>query len=144
MTANRVLLLIVPMALMLAAIFGLTGMETGLAGFGRTAAQKLAYARAGMALPYVVAAGIGVIFLFATAGSTNIRSEAWSVVAGCAAAMIIAVVRETTRLSGLPAPARSPLGPIEPSVAVAVSVLLIAGIFAMRVAVKGAPTASRL
>ena len=138
--ANRVLLLIVPMALMLAAIFGLTGMETGLAGFGRTAAQKLAYARAGMALPYVVAAGIGVIFLFATAGSTSIRSVAWSVVAGCTAAMIIAVVRETTRLSGLPAPiapARSPLGPIEPSVAVAVSVLLIAGIFAMRVAVKG-------
>ena len=62
MTANRVLLLIVPLALMLAAIFGLAGMETGLAGLGKTAAQKLAYARAGMALPSVAAAGIGLIF----------------------------------------------------------------------------------
>ena len=140
MTANRLLLLIVPMALMLAAIFGLSGMETGLAGFGKTAAQKLAYARAGMALPSVAAAGIGVIFLFASAGSTNVRSAAWSVVAGCASAIVIAAMRETTRLSGLATPAapvRSPLGPIEPSIAVAVSVLLIAGIFAMRVAVKG-------
>lgn len=51
MTVNRLLLLIVPMALMLAAIFGLSGLEAGLAGFGKTAAQQLLYGRAGIAIP---------------------------------------------------------------------------------------------
>ena len=80
MTANRLLLLIVPMALMLGAIFGLTGIGHGLAGLGKTEAQRLLFARAGLAMPYIAAAGIGVIFLFATAGSASIRAAAWSVV----------------------------------------------------------------
>ncbi|MHC2585068.1 Ti-type conjugative transfer system protein TraG [Bradyrhizobium diazoefficiens] len=140
MTANRLLLLIVPMALMLGAIFGLTGMGHGLAGLGKTEAQRLLAARAGIAMPYIVAAAIGVVFLFAAAGSANIRSPAWSVVAGCVAAIAIAVTRETIRLSGNPATAvsgRSPLAQIEPAIMVAACAVLVAGVFGLRVAVKG-------
>ncbi|HQS45149.1 MAG TPA: Ti-type conjugative transfer system protein TraG [Xanthobacteraceae bacterium] len=137
MTVNRLLLLIVPMALMLAAIFGLSGLEAGLAGFGKTAAQRLLYGRAGIAIPHIAAAGIGVIFLFASAGSMNIRSAAWSVVAGSTAAISIAVAREAMRLSAQAVPGRPVLAQIEPAIAIGVGILLLAGIFALRVAVRG-------
>lgn len=140
MTANRLLLLIVPMALMLGAIFGLTGIGHGLAGLGKTEAQHLLFARAGLAMPYIAAAGIGVIFLFATAGSASIRAAAWSVVAGCVSAISIALAREAMRLSGAPetiVPGRSAVAQIDPATMVAASVVLMGGIFALRVAVKG-------
>ena len=142
MTANRLLLLIVPMALMLGAIFGLTGIGHGLAGLGKTEAQRLLFARAGLAMPYIAAAGIGVIFLFATAGSASIRAAAWSVVAGCAAAIALAVAREAIRLSAILANAvhgRSPPAQIDPAIMVGAGIALMAGIFALRVAVKGNP-----
>ncbi|MHC2395297.1 type IV secretion system protein VirD4 [Bradyrhizobium liaoningense] len=140
MTANRLLLLIVPMALMLGAIFGLTGMGHGLAGLGKTEAQRLLVARAGIAIPYIVAAAIGVVFLFAAAGSANIRTAAWSVVAGCAAAISMAAAREAIRLFAVPAtaiPGRPPLVQIDPAIMVGAGIPLMAGIFALRVAVKG-------
>lgn len=140
MTANRLLLLIVPMALMLGAIFGLTGIGHGLAGLGKTEAQRLLFARAGLAMPYIAAAGIGVIFLFATASSASIRAAAWSVVAGCVSAISIALAREAMRLSGAPetiVPGRSAVAQIDPATMVAASVVLMGGIFALRVAVKG-------
>ncbi|TAI60790.1 Ti-type conjugative transfer system protein TraG [Bradyrhizobium sp. Leo170] len=140
MTASRLLLLIVPVALMLGTVIGLTGIEYSLAGLGKTEAQRLLVARAGIAMPYIAAAGIGVIFLFATAGSANIRTAARSVLAGCALAISIAVAREAMRLSGVPIPAasgRSPLAQVEPAIIVAACAILVAGIFAVRVAVKG-------
>ncbi|TXG96448.1 MAG: Ti-type conjugative transfer system protein TraG [Nevskiaceae bacterium] len=140
MTANRLLLLIVPMALMLGAIFGLNGVGQSLAVLGKTEAQRLLYVRAGVAMPYIVTAGIGVIFLFATAGSAYIRAAAWSVIAGCVSAISIAIAREAMRLSALPASAtsgRSPLAQIDPAIMVGAGIVLMAGIFALRVAVKG-------
>lgn len=140
MTANRLLLLIAPIALILAVVFGLTGIEAGLAGFGKTAAQRLFYFRAGIALPYLAAAAIGAIFLFAAAGSVNIRTAAWGVIAGSALAILIAVAREATRLSAHSGPAdngRPALARIEPSIALGAAIVLMAGIFALRVAVKG-------
>jgi type IV secretion system protein VirD4 len=139
-TANRLLLLIVPMALMLGAIFGLNGVGQSLAVLGKTEAQRLLYVRAGLAMPYIVTAGIGVIFLFATAGSAHIRAAAWSVIAGCVSAISIAIAREAMRLSALPASAtsgRSPLAQIDPAIMVGAGIVLMAGIFALRVAVKG-------
>nr|WP_281421578.1 Ti-type conjugative transfer system protein TraG [Chelatococcus asaccharovorans] len=134
------MLLIVPMALMLGAIFGLNGVGQSLAVLGKTEAQRLLYVRAGVAMPYIVTAGIGVIFLFATAGSAYIRAAAWSVIAGCVSAISIAIAREAMRLSALPASAtsgRSPLAQIDPAIMVGAGIVLMAGIFALRVAVKG-------
>jgi type IV secretion system protein VirD4 len=151
-TANRFLLLIAPMALMLGAIGALAGVEHGFSGFGRTEAQHLLFARAGLALPYIAAAVIGVIFLFAAAGSANIRTAAWSVVAGCAGAITIAVARATIRVAEpvmSATPGRSPLAPIDPAVLVGACAVLIVGVFALRVGAKGnaafaAPTPKRV
>ncbi|MBR0945727.1 Ti-type conjugative transfer system protein TraG [Bradyrhizobium liaoningense] len=140
MTASRLLLLIVPVALMLGTVIGLTGIEHSLAGLGKTEAQRLLVARAGIAMPYIVAAAIGVVFLFAAAGSANIRTAAWSVVAGCAAAISMAAAREAIRLSAILANAvhgRSPPVQIDPAIMVGAGIALMAGIFALRVAVKG-------
>ena len=140
MTANRLLLLIVPMALMLGAFFGLSGIGSGLAVLGKTEAQRLFYLRAGIAMPFAASAGIGVIFLFATASSAHIRAAAWSVVAGCASTITIAVVREAVRLSATPvatSAGRSPVAQLDPAIMVGAAIMLMAGIFALRVAVKG-------
>ncbi len=67
MTGTRFVLLIMPVVLMLVITLSLTGMETWLAGFGKTEAARLTLGRAGIAGPYVAAAAIGVVFLFASA-----------------------------------------------------------------------------
>ncbi|PSJ62757.1 Ti-type conjugative transfer system protein TraG [Pseudaminobacter soli (ex Li et al. 2025)] len=140
MTASRFLLVIVPMALMLGAIFGLSGVESGLALLGETETQRLVYFRAGLVIPYVTAAGIGVIFLFATAGSPNIGMAAWGVVAGCVSAISITVAHEAIRIFATPvsvAPSRSPLAQLDPAIMVGAGTVFMAGIFALRVAVRG-------
>lgn len=140
MTANRLLLLIVPMAIMLGALFGLTGIGNSLAVFGKTDAQQLFYLRAGIAMPYAAAAAVGVIILFATAGSANIRVAAWSVVAGCASVIAVAIAREAICVSALPAStalSRSALAKFDPAIMVGTGMVLMAGMFALRVAVKG-------
>lgn len=140
MTASRLIIAIVPIALMIGALIGLTGFEQSLAAFAKTEAQRLFYLRAGIVMPYAVAAGIGIIFLFATAGSANIRAAAWSVTAGCAAAIGIAVMREAARLSASPVSTvvgRSPLAQIEPASLGGGALMLLACIFALRVVVQG-------
>lgn len=140
MTANRLLLGILPMLLMIGALIGLTGIEHWLAGFGKSDAQRLMFVRVGVALPFIASAVIGVIFLFAADGAANIRTVGWSIVASNAASIAIAVVRAITRLSSVPAPATA--GPpawtqIEPAILIGGCAVLIAAGFALRVAIKG-------
>jgi type IV secretion system protein VirD4 len=140
MTANRFVLAVAPIALMLAAMIGLTGFERELASLGKTEAQRLMFWRAGITIPYCATAAIGIAFLFAAAGSKTIRAAGWSVVAGTVIAIIIAAERETIRLSGLisqPHPGQSALAQLEPAILIGAYALLFAGIFALRVAVKG-------
>lgn len=129
MTANRLLLGIAPIALMIGALIGLTGFEQALAGLGKTDAQRLMFGRGGLAIPFLAAATVGVIFLFAAAGAAHIRTAGWGVVAGCGAAIVIAVLRETSRSAALTQ--------IDPAYMIGGSAILIACGFALRVAVKG-------
>jgi type IV secretion system protein VirD4 len=138
--ANRLLLAVVPIVLMVGAVLGLNGLEHGLAGLGKTDVQRLLFARSGLALPYIAAAVVGTGFLFATAGSANIRAAAWGVLAGDATVIVIAALPEASRLSGLADQAlsgRSSLANVEPAIMVGAGVALLAGGFAVRVAVKG-------
>lgn len=129
MTANRLLLALVPIALMIGALIGLSGFEHAAASLGKTDAQRMMFGRAGLALPFLAAAATGVIFLFAAAGAANIRTAGWGVIAGCAMAIFIAVLR---------APSRSPaLTQVDPAYPIGASAALIVGCFALRVAVKG-------
>ncbi|MFJ1311790.1 Ti-type conjugative transfer system protein TraG [Agrobacterium sp. P15N1-A] len=140
MMANRVLLATVPAAIMLAATINMPGIEHWLAAFGRTAQAKMMFGRVGLALPYVAAAAVGTIALFAANGAANIRAAGWSVVAGSAAAILIAATREAVRLAGIAGSVptgRSALSYADPATAVGAAVVLLAGVFAVRVALKG-------
>jgi len=54
--------------LMTGMVLLITGIEHWTADFGTTQEARLALGRVGLALPYVAAAGIGLIFLFAAKG----------------------------------------------------------------------------
>jgi type IV secretion system protein VirD4 len=140
MTSTKILLAIVPAALMISAVIGMTGIEQWLTVFGKTDGARLMLGRIGIALPYVAAGGIGVIFLFATNGSSSIKVAGWSVIAGGMAVTIIAVLRETMRISafGDRVPAGlSPIAYVDPATVAGVATALLAGVFGLRVAIKG-------
>lgn len=140
MTPNRILLAIVPALLMIVAVIGMTGIEQWLATLGKTDGVRLILGRVGIALPYVAAGAIGIIFLFATSGSSNIKVAGCSVVAGFLATMMIAMLREATRISAFAAevPAgRSPIAYADPATMAGAAVALVAGVFGLRVAIKG-------
>ncbi|WP_107677898.1 Ti-type conjugative transfer system protein TraG [Agrobacterium sp. LAD9] len=140
MTTNRLLLAILPAAIMVAAIILTSSMEHRLAALGTSAQAKLTLGRVGLALPYVAAAAIGVVALFAANGSTNIKAAGLSVLAGSAAVIIIAIARETVRLAGIASnvPAgQSVLIYTDPTTMVGAGVAFIGAMFALRVAIKG-------
>ncbi len=140
MTANRTLLAVVPAMIMLATMVMTSGIEYRLAALGTSAQAKLMLGRAGLALPYVAAAAIGVIALFAVNGSANIKMAGGSVLAGNAATVVIAMVREIVRLADIvgnvPA-GQSVLAYSDPATMIGAGVAFIGSVFALRVAVKG-------
>ncbi|TCU33605.1 Ti-type conjugative transfer system protein TraG [Rhizobium azibense] len=137
---NRALLAITPVMLMVGVAILASGMAPSLAGFGKTEAAKLMLGRAGIALPYVLAAAIGVVFLFAAVGAIRIHFAGWGVVAGSASAISIAALREATRLAAfsgqLPA-GRSIFAYLDPATMIGAAAALMAGCFALRVALLG-------
>jgi type IV secretion system protein VirD4 len=140
MRANRLLLLILPMLVMLTVMVMTSGMEHRLAALGKSALAKLMLGRAGLALPYVVAAAIGVVALFATNGSVNIKAAGLSVLAGDSMAITAVIVREIIRLTGfansVPA-GQSVLAYIDPATMLGAAAAFISGMFALRVALRG-------
>ncbi|MEC9463875.1 MAG: Ti-type conjugative transfer system protein TraG [Pseudomonadota bacterium] len=140
MTANRLLLLILPMVIMLTAMVMTSGMEHRLAAFGTSAQAKLMLGRAGLALPYVATAAIGIMALFAANGSVNIKAVGLSVLAGNSMAITVSIVRETIRLNGfansVPA-GQSVLAYIDPATMLGAASASISGMFALRVALRG-------
>jgi type IV secretion system protein VirD4 len=140
MTANRLLLAILPAAIMIAVMVLTSGHEQRLAALGTTAQAKLMLGRAGLALPYVAATAIGVVALFAANGSTNIKVAGRSVLAGSAAVIIIAMAREAIRLAGIAdnVPAgQSILAYADPATMIGAGVAFIGSVFALRVAIRG-------
>lgn len=140
MTANRLLLLILPAAIMIAMMVLTSGMEHRLATLSTVEQAKLMLGRAGLALPYIAATAIGVIALFATNGSANIKAAGMSVLAGSSAVIIIAIAREIIRLNGISSyvPAgQSVLAYVDPATMTGAGVAFLGGVFALRVAIKG-------
>jgi type IV secretion system protein VirD4 len=137
---NRVLLTIIPALLMIGAVIRMTGVEQWLAAFGETDGARLMLGRIGIALPYVAAGATGVIFLLAANGSSNVKAAGWSVVAGGTAAATIAALREVTRISAFAdrvEAGRSPIAYVDPATMAGVAAALLAGVFGLRVAIKG-------
>ena len=93
-------MLMTPGLLMLGALIGLTGIEQWTASFGTTPDARVMLGRIGIALPYVIAAAIGIMFLFGARGAVSIRTMGVGVLIGTAAVVIAAAARESIRLSG--------------------------------------------
>lgn len=140
MTINKVALVVVPGTLMILAVIGMTGIEQWLSGFGKTEAARLVWGRAGIALPYVASSAIGVLLLFATAGSINIKQAAWGVLAGCCGTILIAATRETMRLAAFTkalSADTSILAYLDPPTAIGAGVALMCACIALRVVHMG-------
>ncbi|MRH98654.1 Ti-type conjugative transfer system protein TraG [Agrobacterium tumefaciens] len=140
MRANRLLLAILPAAIMVAAMILTSGVELRLAALGTSAQAKQTLGRAGLALPYVAAAAIGAIALLAVNGSANIKTAGGSVLAGNAVTVVIAMMREIVRLAGIAGnvPAgQSVLAYSDPATMVGAAAAIFSGMFALHVAMKG-------
>jgi hypothetical protein len=91
-------------------------------------------------LPYIASAATGIIVLFASVGSTNIKLAGWGVVGGSSATIVIAVLRETVRLAAIfdhfPA-VRSALSYADPATMIGAGAALMSAGFALRVALVG-------
>ena len=125
---------------MVAAMILTSGFEHRLAALGTSAPAKLMLGRAGLALPYIAAAAIGVVALFAANGSTNIKAAGLSVLAGSAVVIIVAIAREAIRLAAIAGnvPAgQSVLAYADPATLIGAGIMFIGSVFALRVAIEG-------
>lgn len=140
MKANRIVLVFLPVVMMGATVFAMTGIESWLAGFGKSEAAKLALGRAGLAAPYMTAAALGLIFLFATAGSASIRAAGVGAAIGSAVVILMACLREGIRLAALSSQVlagKSALSYLDPSTMIGAGAALMSGCLALRVAIIG-------
>jgi type IV secretion system protein VirD4 len=133
-------MLVVPGVVILGALLGLIGVEQWIASFGTTPDARVMLGRIGIALPYVIAGAIGILFLFGARGAVAIRTMGAGVLVGTATVVVTAVLRETVRLSGfansVPASA-SIANYIDPATSIGATLAAVAGVFAMRVAMRG-------
>lgn len=133
-------MLVAPGALMLTTLLGLSGIERWTVTVGATPGARLTLGRIGIALPYAIPAAIGVVLLFAARGAAAIRTMGAGVLIGAAAAVATAMLRESLRLSGfagsLPDGA-SLIAYIDPATSIGAMLAAVAGVFALRVAMRG-------
>jgi type IV secretion system protein VirD4 len=133
-------MLVAPGVLMLGAQLGLSGIEQWTASFGTTPDARVMFGRVGIALPYLIAAAIGMMFLFGARGAMSIRSMGAGVLIGTLAVVAIAVAREVMRLSSfadsVPVGA-SIMNYVDPATSIGATLAAVAGIFALRVAMRG-------
>ena len=124
---------------MTAALWGLTGIETWLASLATSQAAYLFLGRIGLALPYGAAGIVCLIFLFATAGSSGIRSAGLGTLIGAITIVAITTANETLRLLSFADQVNEGtlLTYADPFTIGGATVALFVGVFALRVALRG-------
>lgn len=140
MIGNRIAPPALAVILMLSVTVMAQGHEHLLAGLGRSQANRIILLRIGIALPFLVAAAIGVTVLFASAGSPDIRRTGAGVVVGAIASLLVACLREAARLGvsiATLSAAQSQLSRLDPGAMIGAGALLLTICFALRVAILG-------
>jgi type IV secretion system protein VirD4 len=140
MKVTDLAVLIAPPTIMVLSAIAPTGFEHSLSALGTSDGARQMLGKAGIAAPYIAAAVIGIIALFASAGSMRIKTAGWGVVTGSSAVTVIAATREASRLmafSGQTATAKSIISYLDPATLVGATAVLMAGCFALRVALVG-------
>jgi type IV secretion system protein VirD4 len=146
MTPKRILVAATPAVAMLAIALCLPGIERWLAAFGTTDQAKLMLGRIGLALPYALAGACGLLFLFGTRGSINVKTAGWSVGVGGLGVIVVAAIREGLRLLAFAGqiPAGSTLlSYADPSTIAGAGTAMLIMLFAFRVARIGNAAFSR-
>ncbi|WP_036564420.1 Ti-type conjugative transfer system protein TraG [Brucella intermedia] len=137
MTGKRLLLLIVPMAMMIAAFLTLRGGENWFAQFGTAPTSYQIWGRIGLTVPFVTAAIIGIVALFAAKGSLAIQAAGQGVAIGGLVPATIGSWQEYARLAEIGMPASAPLTYLDYFSAGGVLVCLFVAVFGLRVALRG-------
>lgn len=140
MKARKSALAIAPAILMAVLCLATTGAESWLAKFGTTPGGRMLLGRIGLALPYLLAAAAGVIYLFAAAGANAIRAAGWGVVTGGCLVVVIAISREIARLhsfaNAVPA-GEHVIRYADPSTIGGATIAALVAVFGLRVAMRG-------
>lgn len=133
------MLTIAPAALMIATLWGLIGIDAWLASLGTSHATYLFLGKLGLALPYATAGGVGLIFLFAAAGSVSIRSAGLGTLLGAMLVIVTAVTTESGRLLSFAdrVAEGTLLSYADPLTIGGATITLFVGVFALRVALHG-------
>ncbi len=131
--------MMMPIVVMGATAILLRGSEHWLSAFGTTDDARMMLGRGGIALPYVAAAAIGVIVLFAAAGGLAIRYAGTGVAIASIAIGGLAAAGEVMRLSGFADRVTDGtlLSYADMAVGVGVAALFGSGLFGLRVAMRG-------
>jgi len=139
MNPSKVALTVLPAALMIGAMIALRGHEQWFASFAKTPQAALLLGRTGIALPYLGAAAIGIIVLFACAGALAVRLAGWGVLAGAIAVVGFAAWSEGSRLVAMAGRVRdgSVLAYADPATLTGSLAAIGSGLFALRVALAG-------
>ncbi|WP_236772190.1 Ti-type conjugative transfer system protein TraG [Agrobacterium tumefaciens] len=96
--------------------------------------------------PYVLAGACGLLFLFGTRGSINVKAAGWSVAAGGGGVVVVAAIREGSRLLAFAEQVptgRTLLSYADPSTIIGAGAALLTTVFALRVARMGNAAFSR-
>ncbi|MEO3389052.1 Ti-type conjugative transfer system protein TraG [Mesorhizobium sp. CAU 1741] len=140
MSPTRIAFLATPAILMTGIVFLLTGIEHWTARSGSSEQMQMILGRIGTALPYGLAASVGVMFVFAAKGRAAITPAGLGVLIGAIVVTTIAALRELTRLggiaNGLP-PGQTVLAHADPAIAIGALIVALTGAFAGRVALLG-------
>lgn len=125
--------------LMTATLCGLTGSENWLASLGTSEAAYLFLGRLGLALPHALAGAVGLIFLFAAAGSAPIRYSGLGTLIGAFVIVAVATINEGGRLHSFADRVADGtlLSYADPFTIGGAAIALSIGVFALRVALLG-------
>jgi type IV secretion system protein VirD4 len=117
----------------------LTGREHAFASLGWSPQSYRLLGQIGLAAPYVLSGITGLIVLFATAGSTSIRWSGWGVFIAAIGVASHGFVTEASRLAAVTSPAadQSVLAFADPWTLCGSLAALLAGLFGLRIAVRG-------
>ncbi len=118
----------------------ITGAPEWFAHLGTSQKAQLMLGRFGIAFPCLVAASVALVILFASAGSTSIKTTGWGAFVGSAVTVLIAVSREFVRLSAFTEQVpsgQSVIAYVDPAIVIGAGCVLLTGCFALRVGLMG-------
>jgi type IV secretion system protein VirD4 len=128
-----------PVVLMLAAIWGLTGIETKLASLATSQKAYMMLGRIGLAVPYLAATALGLIVLLSSRGSLDVTFAGFGVLAGGGMVFAVAALHEALRLQSFAneVQAGSLLQYVDRFSLGGATCALLVGLFGLKVGLKG-------